>query len=426
MSGAANPLHDGNVLLVIPRRRKVIAAAEALLDGMEPCHQAAEVVAGVAVERLPLKKAGQMGIFKLLPGIEQGGALQEIEHGSVVHQVVFLLNQGGDAGLVVVFQKTHLIVVVGIDCLLEVQQIQILAQPGLAPEIVVKDLPDVILILHVEGGIQRRVLGGIDALPSGPAAEAAVDALRQPDAARLDFFHCFPGLEPEFHRDKRGHVAAEAVHDLRPPAQALDLVIPQRPLAVVQVDHIGPVADLVAGPALRRFVKPLRVLTVEHGVRRGVVIYHVDDALHAPLMDLFHQAAEVLHGAVGRVHIPVVPVGVGAAQAALLALDADGVDGHEPDNVRAQGLDPVQIRNHREECPLLRVAADINGIDHLILQSGVGIGRHGHPSVLNRGFTARKPSSFPSRRYRYPRHIAGRQSPLSDRNLQHAGSFHIR
>ena len=60
-------------------------------------------------------------------------------------------------------------------------------------------------------------------------------------------------------------------------------------------------------------------------------------------MDLVHQQAEVRLAAVLRVHGAVVAVGIGAAEASLLPLHTDGMDGQQPDHVRAEGADAVEL-----------------------------------------------------------------------------------
>ena len=128
------------------------------------------------------------------------------------------------------------------------------------------------------------------------------------------------------------------------------------------------------------------MLLQQHRVRRGVVIDHVDHALHAAPVDFLCQGSEVLHCAVGRVHAAIVTVRIGAAEAAFLSHDADGVNRHEPDDIRPQRFDPVQIRNDGKERPLFGMCPDIYGINHLLLQVDVGVSRHDEP---------------PARRYRY-------------------------
>ena len=114
---------------------------------------------------------------------------------------------------------------------------------------------------------------------------------------------------------------------------------------------------MAGGSALFIVEKPLRVGVRQNGVRRRVVVHHVDDALHAPVVDGVHQMAEVLHSAVLRVDAPVVPDGVGAAQRPLAPLLPDGVDGHEPHNVRSQRPQAIQIALQRPEGALWRVIA---------------------------------------------------------------------
>ena len=104
------------------------------------------------------------------------------------------------------------------------------------------------------------------------------------------------------------------------------------------------------------------------GIGRGMIIHHVDDALHTPGVDGIHQVAKILHGAIGRVDAAVVAVGIGTAEAALLPLHADGMDGHEPEDVRAQAADAVQIGLKGAEGALGRMVAHIDGIDQCIAQ----------------------------------------------------------
>ena len=107
-----------------------------------------------------------------------------------------------------------------------------------------------------------------------------------------------------------------------------------------------------------------------------MVIYHVDDALHAPAVDLLHQVDKILHAAVLGVHGTVVAVGIRAAQAPLSVQNTDGVDGHQPDNIHPQRPDAVQIGLHRPEGSLGGVAAQIKLIDHTAAQRTVGFMCH--------------------------------------------------
>ena len=102
------------------------------------------------------------------------------------------------------------------------------------------------------------------------------------------------------------------------------------------------------------------------GVGGRVVVDHVDDTFHVQGVDVVHQMLEVLQGAVFRVDGPVVPDGVGTAQRPLAAFLPDGMDGQEPDDVRAQGFDALQIPAHPLEGAPGGVVADKDGIHDLV------------------------------------------------------------
>ena len=224
--------------------------------------------------------------------------------------------------------------------------------------------------------MQLGVRGAVGAhLPHGQHM-GAVDALGQPEAAGADGLHLVMGLLPEFHRHGTGHVAAEAVHDGGPLLQCVDLIAPQIAVGVVQIHDVPPVGHLAGGLALLIPQEELRVLGGQHGVRRGVVIHYVDDALHAPVVDGVHQMAQVVDGAHVGVHRPVVPDGVGAAHGALAALLADGVDGHQPQDIRTQPLQAVEVALQGTEGALLRVSADENAVNDLVPQGEIGVACH--------------------------------------------------
>ena len=232
-----------------------------------------------------------------------------------------------------VFEEAQLVVVGGIRRLLRVERVRPRTQRLFAAQVGVEHLADVVLVLDVER-LERLGVGG--AVEPGAAhflAEARVYGLRQPDKAGVDFFHGGARLLPERHRHKGRHVAAEAVHQRRPLGQRLDLVVPERGHGVVEVDHVRPVADVVAGLAVGLFVEELGVRLPQHGVRRGVVVHHVDHHPHPAAVDGVAQVLEVGKRAVGGIYVAIVAVGVGTAEAALLPLLPDGVDGQEPDVV---------------------------------------------------------------------------------------------
>ena len=59
--------------------------------------------------------------------------------------------------------------------------------------------------------------------------------------------------------------------------------------------HIHAFPDAVAETAVGLMIKPLGMLTRQDGVRRSVVIYDVDNALHAIRVNVIDQALEVFH-----------------------------------------------------------------------------------------------------------------------------------
>ena len=107
-----------------------------------------------------------------------------------------------------------------------------------------------------------------------------------------------------------------------------------------------------------------------------MVIHHVDDALHAPVVDGVHQMAQVVHGAHVGVHRPVIPDGIGAAHGALTALLADGVNGHQPQDIRTQRFQAVEIALQRTERALLGVSSNKHAVDHLPPQGEIGVNCH--------------------------------------------------
>ena len=102
---------------------------------------------------------------------------------------------------------------------------------------------------------------------------------------------------------------------------------------------------------------------------------------------------KILQRAVFGVDRTVIAVGIGAAQAPLFIQLADGVNGHEPDNIHPQRGDPIQIRFDGTEGSLRGVTAHINFIDDAAPQGGIGIHCHGISSFL---IGRRSPAPRPS------------------------------
>ena len=256
-----------------------------------------------------------------------------------------VLDARGDARLVVVFEEAQLVVVLAVERLLEVQLLGPLVQQSLAGEKALEALPHVILVFDVKGVEGLAVARGGKALAAGEVSKAQMDALGQPHAAGIDLGHGPARRTPEVQRHERGHVAAKAVDDRRPEAERFDLIVPERAVAIVKVDDVGPVADLVADLSRGVAVIKVRMLAEQHGVGRGVVVDHVDHDLHAAAVDLVAEEAELLHAAVDGIGRAVVAVGIGAAEASLFALFPDRMDRQKPDPVGAERADTVKVRD---------------------------------------------------------------------------------
>ena len=303
----------------------------------------------------------------LLPRVDEGRSLEEIQHGRVILQGKPVLDPRSDPLRVVVLQIAQFVVVRGVNEVLESQQIRPVRQRPGSVQIAVERLADIVFVFDIERLVGVHVPGGIHAAAAADDAEHAVHAFSEPDEVRFALRDLPAGSRPEFHRHERSYVAAEAVDDLRPLLQGLQLVVPKLRNVVIQVDDVRPVPHVVAGRAVRTLIEILRVFLPQDGIRGSMIIYDVDHALHAALLDLLRQNAEVFQRAVFRVHRPVIPDRVGAAQGALALQRADGMDGHEPENVCPQGFDAVQVRDQGAERALSRVVADVNGVDDLFL-----------------------------------------------------------
>ena len=147
-------------------------------------------------------------------------------------------------------------------------------------------------------------------------------------------------------------------------------------MAVIQIGHVPPVAEAVAERAVRLVEEPFRVVFCQPGIGRRVVIDYIDDALHAPVVDGVDQMPEIIQRAEFGVHGAVIADGVGAAERALAVLFAGRVNGQQPDDVRAERLDAVEVRLHGSEGARFGIIADIDGIQDLIAQGLFGIDSH--------------------------------------------------
>ena len=266
------------------------------------------------------------------------------------------------AGAVVVFQKAELHVVIRIHPFLRVQPVGVLRKADAALQIAAEIGIDIVVIRRVERLIQLRIGQNREAV--GPAVddERALDGFTQPDAAGADGRDLFSGALPEVQRHERGHVAAEAVDQSCPVFECLDLIVPQRRVAVIQIGDVPPVAEAVAERAVRLVEEPLRVILRQPRIGGCVVVDDVDDALHAAIVDGVDQMAEVVQRAELRVDGAVVADGIRAAERALAVLLAGRVDRQQPDDIRTERVDAVQLPLHGGKGAFFGVIADIDRI----------------------------------------------------------------
>ena len=364
---------DGDIVRVIGFRGKPVSGREVCAPhGVELLQQRRDVLAR-AREHVLIEEARQPAAGILLPAIEQYRALEEIQQRREVPARPLLRHKGGDARHVVVFHAPQLHIVFRVHGFLEIQHVHPRAERLSARDVFIECLADVVFILHVERGIQLVIRRHGNALLPVEHNKAPVHRFGKPQAPRMHLFHGFARLAPELRRNERGDVAPEAVHDPRPIAEMPDLRVPKRGAGIVKVDDVRPFSRLVAEAAVRLAIVKLRMLGDVYRVRRRVVVHHVDDALHAARVDCVHERPEIPERTVFGVDRTVIAVGVGAAETAFLALLADGVNGQEPDDIRPQRADAVQIGDNGAERPLRRVVAHINAVYDLRAQSDIRI-----------------------------------------------------
>ena len=109
----------------------------------------------------------------------------------------------------------------------------------------------------------------------------------------------------------------------------------------------------------------------------GVVGHPVQDDAHAVLVAYFHQILELVDGAKLGGDGLVVADAVGRV---LAFLDADGVDGHHPNHVRAQRLNRVDARSDGIErllggkyARIHLIHGNVGNVRHLIVVLGLAL-----------------------------------------------------
>ncbi len=205
-----------------------------------------------------------------------------------------------------VFQITQLHIVLRIHALLPGHSVGIGTQGKLALQVAPEDAEDIVIISRIKGLENLRIGMGHQALSTQIPDELRLNGFAEPEAAGMNLFHLRPGFQPEGQRHHGSHVAAEAIHNSCPHFQRFNLVIPQVGPVVIQIHNIRPVAHMVSEAAIGLVIEPFGMILHQPGIGRSVIVHHIDDALHAQAVDILHQRPEVLHGAVLRIHRPVI------------------------------------------------------------------------------------------------------------------------
>ena len=231
----------------------------------------------------------------LLAGINKRRSLLEEDKGKPVPQRLLLRNQKPRAQSVMIFQKTQLVIIVRVHRFLPVQRLCVCRERLLAGQIPVEIPVNVIFVADVERAENLRIRRAGYPASSVVQNKRRLHRLREPDAARPHFFKFRSCLHPEFDRDHRRDVAPEAIHISCPDLQRFDLIVPERPVVIIEVDHIPPVACFVSERAVLLMEKPLRMLLCKNRVRRCVVVNHVDNDFHALFVNVIRKIHKIFH-----------------------------------------------------------------------------------------------------------------------------------
>ena len=175
-----------------------------------------------------------------------------------------------------------------------------------------------------------------------------------------------------------GVVAAVAVdaHFRHPVLQGVLHRGPELLLAEVQLGHVLPLSVL-GGPgdaAVGLVLVPLRMLGQPHVVPGGMVGHPVEHHFHSLGLGGVHQGFQFIQRAVQAVHLLVILDAIGRSERVVsgharqngLSL---GIDRHQVQDVRAQGLDFVQAGLHLAEGAGIPVQLQVHLID-LVMVTG--------------------------------------------------------
>ena len=153
-------------------------------------------------------------------------------------------------------------------------------------------------------------------------------------------------------------------------------------MAIIQINDVRPLADSIAKAAVRPMIEPFGMVLRQPGVRRGVVIDHIDHQAHAQAVNLAGQALEILHCAVFLVDGAIIPDGIRAPKRPFSACLSDGMNGQKPENIHPQIPDARKVLPHLFKRALLAVLPYIYAVHHLLAKCLAGIPGHAAASYF--------------------------------------------
>ena len=137
----------------------------------------------------------------------------------------------------------------------------------------------------------------------------------------------------------------------------------------IEVDHVPPVADLIAEGAIGFMIEIFWINLRKQRIRARMMIYDVNDYLHAFAVDRVAEGLEIIECAELRIDGTIVRDCIRRAKTSLTILFTDRLNRHEPDNIGAESLDARQILLDGAEGAGFTVISDKNRIDDLLTKT---------------------------------------------------------
>ena len=182
------------------------------------------------------------------------------------------------------------------------------------------------------------------------------------------------GLCPEVGRREHGHIATESVDPalVDPPSHAVDHLFSERYISIVKVDHIIPAMGII------KFAGFVSLIEIRPGNGPMVITSRmigdpVDDHAHAQPVGFFYQLVKVAQRAEFGIDGAVVRRGIVTTQGSLSALNGNGGDGHEPQDVHSHIGQAGKMTGEGAETAFRRVLTGI----HFIHRDAAGMMREG-------------------------------------------------